>query len=170
MNREELLKKFEVIKVKRNDEFTAQYKINITMDENDADYRNCDCTFTEEQWNNLPLVVLLCLSYCAKGSFTAEKARFNVGGWNGYGYGHHITENEDFPWIVDVMSDYGMIEYGFDGYCHSYESIEIEYYDEHSVRHDIAIPDFDELFKNNSKEEVVEIMNAAYAEYVKEME
>lgn len=163
MSREELLKKFAVEPFNKG--FEPHYEVIITMDANDGDYRNCIKTFTVAEWNDLPLAVLYCLSYCSKVPLATQYGRFRGKGWNDAAYGHFVIENTNFPWILDLMNEYGMTIDGYDGYCHSYESIKINYYDENANRRDVEIPDFDMLFKNISTSNMIDEMNAAYAMY-----
>lgn len=143
------------------------YEINICMDANDADYIKDTVSFDVDKWNDLPTILLLCLSYCAKGAHTgALIGKFSDKTWNGSNYGHHIIKSK-FRWLTTLFSDFDLILYSEYDSCHSYEDITIYFYDENNIRYKVEIPDFDEIFKDYTSDEMITEMNRLYYEYKK---
>lgn len=147
---------------KKND---PHYEVNICMDENDADYLKNTIKFSVDEWNDLPTILLLCLSYCAKGAHSgALGGKFSDKSWNGSNYGHHVTKSK-FEWLTTLFSNFDLMLWNEYGECHSYESITIYYFDENNIRYDVEIPDFDTIFKDYTKDEMQAEMNRLYNEY-----
>lgn len=102
-------------------------------------------------------LLLLVLSYVSKysGKFSEGKS------WND---GHHVDENEDFPWLRDYLSENDILIFAgmCDTLCHSVSGIDIVYYDDNGIANKVKLPDVDDLFER--KEEFVDYLNKLYKE------
>lgn len=140
------------------------YRVYVKCDANDADYMRDTLVFNKNSFEEDELLLLV-LSYVSKysGKFSEGKD------WNGGYYGHHVNENEDFPWLRDYLLENGILI--FDGMCdmpcHSVSSIDIIYYDDNEIANKVKLPDVDDLFE--SKEEFVNYLNKLYSDYDNEI-
>lgn len=136
------------------------YLIHVECDANDGDYMRDTLEYDKESFEEDELLLLV-LSYVGKysGKFSEEK------GWRHGYYGHHVSENEDFPWLEEYLQDnYILIYAGMcDMPCHSVSSIDITYYDDNGIANKVELPDVDNLFE--SKEEFVNYLNKLYEEW-----
>lgn len=148
MSKDEILTQFTKVEEKPvRKRITPYYLIDFTMDGNDGDYVRNTIEITEEQWKNLHPVVLLGILY------------FNTYGedWkndkNGFGKLPYILCDE-----INLMCSYA------DEWCHSYESIDIEYFDENNIKYNVILPRINDIFKN--VEEMVLTINEYMEDYI----
>lgn len=71
------------------------YIVYVECDANDGDYMRDTLEFDKSSFEEDELLLLV-LSYVSKysGKFSEGKS------WNDGHYGHHVDENEDFPWVT----------------------------------------------------------------------
>lgn len=100
----DILKKAKFSAIPNNREL---YIVYVECDANDGDYMRDTLEFDKNSFEEL---LLLVLSYVSKysGKFSDGK------GWSG---GHHVDENEDFPWLSDYLSENDILI--FAGICHA---------------------------------------------------
>lgn len=92
----DILKKAKYSIVPNNREL---YVVYVEWDANDGDYMRDTIEFDKESFEEDELLLLV-LSYVSKYS-----GRFSEKGWNSAGYGHHVDENKDFPWLSEYLSE-----------------------------------------------------------------
>lgn len=92
----DILKKAKYSIVPNNREL---YVVYVECDANDGDYMRDTIEFDKESFEEDELLLLV-LSYVSKYS-----GRFSEKGWNSAGYGHHVDENKDFPWLSEYLSE-----------------------------------------------------------------
>ena len=102
-------------------------KIWIKMDSNDADYiektktMNPDSLFYNEK-------LIYCLAYV-----TAQKCADVKSIWERHNdpvFGKYVPENKNVEHLCNILSDNGFMVYSEWGECHTYEDMEITYFDE----------------------------------------
>lgn len=92
----DILKKAKYSIVPNNREL---YVVYVECDANDGDCMRDTIEFDKESFEEDELLLLV-LSYVSKYS-----GRFSEKGWNSAGYGHHVDENKDFPWLSEYLSE-----------------------------------------------------------------
>lgn len=117
------------------------FEIYITMDSNDGDYISNKIEVTKEKFENELFLLVLC--------FINESD-------------YYIIEDETFDWLVDYLSGNELLISCEDGYCHSYQSIEITYFETNGEIINIKLPSLNDIF--DSKEEMIEYINKLYSE------
>lgn len=154
----DILKKAKFSAIPNNREL---YIVYVECDANDGDYMRDTLEFDKNSFEEDELLLLV-LSYVSKysGKFSEGK------GWNDRHYGHHVDENEDFPWLSDYLSENDILI--FAGMCHSVSGIDIVYYDDNGIANKVKLPDVDDLFE--SKGEFVNYLNKLYSAYYDEIE
>ena len=155
----DILKKAKYSIVPNNREL---YVVYVECDANDGDYMRDTIEFDKESFEEDELLLLV-LSYVSKYS-----GRFSEKGWNSAGYGHHVDENKDFPWLSEYLSENDILIFAgmCDIMCHSVSQIRIEYYDNDGRKNKVELPDVDNLFEN--KQEFVDYLNSLYKLYYDE--
>lgn len=108
----DILKKAKYSIVPNNREL---YVVYVECDANDGDYMRDTIEFDKESFEEDELLLLV-LSYVSKYS-----GRFSEKGWNSAGYGHHVDENKDFPWLSEYLSENDILIFAgmCDTMCHS---------------------------------------------------
>lgn len=92
------------------------YIVYVECDANDGDYMRDTLEFDKSSFEEDELLLLV-LSYVSKysGKFSEGKS------WNDGHYGHHVDENEDFPWLSNYLSENDILIFAgmCDTMCHS---------------------------------------------------
>lgn len=131
----------------------SRLKITITMDSNDADYITNIVTLDPEiLFSDKKLIY--CLAY------VSCDYDFKGHGWGDIVFGHHITDNKDINDLEDILREYDLLCYSECGCCHSFNKIEIIYYDENGVAHKIGFGKIRERWRYMSYEEICEEINS----------
>ena len=150
--------KFKILDNNSKKKYKPRYIIRYQMDANDGDYIKDESYWDKEEWDNAPDFFFLMLAYLARG-YSGEFSHGET--WGNY-YGHHWSENKHGlrDEIVAFQEYYDIVCSSDWDTCHSYSGFEIEYYDEENRKHDVAIPNIDDLFK--SEEEMINAIRDAY--------
>ena len=150
--------KFTIRKINSKKKFKPHYIIRYQMDANDGDYIKDESDWDKDEWDNAPDFFFLMLAYLARG----YSGKYSHGqSWGSY-YGHHWSENKHGlrDEIGAFQEYYGIVCSSEWDTCHSYCGFDIEYYDEENKKHDVTIPNIDDLF--NSEEEMINAIKDAY--------
>ena len=157
----DVLKKAKFSTIPNNKEV---YLVYVECDANDADYMRDTLEVDKNSFEEDELFLLV-LSYVSKysGKFSDKED------WDGGYYGHHVDENNDFPWLSGYLSEKGILIFAgmCDMPCHSVSSIDIVYYDNNGIANKVELPDVDDLFE--SREEFVSYLNNLYSAYYDEI-
>jgi len=131
-----------------------ELKFTIVMDSNDADdITNIVTLDPEILFSNKKLIY--CLAY------VSCDYDFKGHSWSDNVFGHHITENTDINDLEDILWEYDLLCYSSEwGECHSFEEIEIIYYDENGVAHKIGFDKIRSRWRTMSYEEICEEINS----------
>ena len=128
-------------------------KFTIVMDSNDADYITNIVTLDPEiLFSNKKLIY--CLAY------VSCDYDFKGHSWGDIAFGHHITKNTDINDLEDILGEYNLLCYTEWECCHSFEEIEIIYYDGNGVEQKIEFDKIYERWKYMSYEEICEEINS----------
>lgn len=156
----DILKKAKFSAIPNNREL---YVVYVECDANDGDYMRDTLEFDKNSFEEDELLLLV-LSYVSKYS-----GKFSEGNdWNNGYYGHHVDENEDFPWLSGYLSENDILIFAGLSPCHSVSGIDIVYYDDNGIANKVELPDVDDLFE--SKEEFVNYLNKLCSAYYDEIE
>ena len=129
-------------------------KFTITMDSNDADdITNIVFLDPETLFSNKKLIY--CLAYVSCDyDFKGHGRGSNV-------FGHHIIRNTDINDLEDILGEYDLLCYSSEwGECHSFEEIEIIYYDENGVAYKVGFGNIRSKWRTMSYEEICEEINS----------
>lgn len=88
--------KFDILKKAKYSIVPNNRELYVECDANDG---GDTIEFDKESFEEDELLLLV-LSYVSKYS-----GRFSEKGWNSAGYGHHVDENKDFPWLSEYLSE-----------------------------------------------------------------
>lgn len=151
---------------KKNEGKKPYYVLRYEMDSNDADYIRDSVSYDEEEWKTLPNFFFLMLSYLSRG----YSGKFSHGEtWSDY-YGHHLDRNKHgLSKEIEVFTDrFSIMCYSDWGSCHSFSDFTLEYYDSENCKHNVSIPNIDDLF--DTEEDMVKTIKTACNEYLTEDE
>ena len=156
----------EQFKIKENPkQIKPYYEIKIQMDSNDADYMNDTSAISKERWDKSPDLFFLVLSYISGDRYSGKFLK-------DHSYGRHFAKNDHglCEMIDKIAEDYDLYIYDEYGVCHSFEDIKIIYFDENSIKHDVTIPDIDDMFE--TADDMCNAFKKAFEnyEYVEELE
>lgn len=137
------------------------YELEVKMDSNDCDYIRETVTFNKAEWEKLPEFFFLMLAYLGHG-YSGKFSRGN--NWGDY-YGHHWEDNtHGLREEIDIFADHwNCMCYSDWGCCHSFSNMTLKYYDEDNFKHDVSIPNIDNLF--DTEEEMIKAIKDACKEY-----
>ena len=131
-------------------------KVWIKMDSNDADYiEKTERMNPSDLFNNKKLIY--CLAYV-----TAKRCADVESTWNYDGsiFGEHVTENRDVKDLCGVLGDYDFMVYSDWGECHTYEDMEITYFDENGKELDVTFDDIHKQFEKMTHKEICDLINS----------
>lgn len=130
-----------------------ELKFTIVMDSNDADYITKIVTLDPEiLFSNKRLIY--CLAY------VSCEYDFKGHSWSDNVFGHHIIDNTDINNLEDILGNYDLLCYTDWGCCHSFEDIEIIYFNENGVAHKIGFGKIRSRWRGMSYEEICEEINS----------
>ena len=137
------------------------YELEVKMDSDDGNYIYDTVTFKKSEWEKLPEFFFLMLAYLGHG----YSGKFSHGKDWDYYYGHHWEDNKHgLREEIDIFADHwNCMCYSEWGCCHSFNVMTLKYYDEDNFKHDVSIPNIDNLF--DTEEEMIKAIKDACKEY-----
>ena len=131
-------------------------KVWIKMDSNDADYiEKTERMNPNDLFNNKKLIY--CLAYV-----TAHRCADVQSTWR-YDkpiFGEHANENRAVEKLCDILGDYDFMVYSDWGECHTYEDLEITYFDENGKEFNVTFDDIHKQFETMTHKQICDLINS----------
>jgi hypothetical protein len=154
MDDKNFIEKFnsKIKKVANERNIVSAYSVRLTLDYckllfNKVDHIPIEVIYSKSYFDN-NFTLKLVLAYC-KG----YKSTLYDDEWCGC----LVGGNRDIPELHDFLFNEDLIEYSDYDRCHSISRIEIRFYDENGLKHNVTLPTLDELFE--TKEDAIKTLN-----------
>lgn len=149
--------------------FSDSYVLDISI-ERDNLYFSQEIEISGKMFRNNPLIqyIISYIAYRGGRRFTASSVipGHPDYGWEWGSYGIGIKDDVNFPWLEEYLVKNEIVLYNSKNELFT-EVLEIGllYYDSEQCIHKVDIPRFDDFFKGNTREEMIEFMNDLYKNY-----
>lgn len=131
-------------------------KVWIKMDSNDADYiEKTESMNPSDLFCNKKLIY--CLAYV-----TAKRCADVESTWrsNNPIFGKYVNENRSVKKLCSILGDYDFMVYSDWGECHTYEDMEITYFDENGKEFNVTFDDIHKQFETMTHKEICDLINS----------